>query len=70
MPGWPGGCRVVRPTAEVRILQAADPGRPVVRYVPETKRANDELGLRANVGLRDGIARTAAWHKGRLHSPA
>ncbi len=54
---------VVAPSAELRVLQAADPNRPVQRYVPETKRAGDELGLRVHIGLRDGIARTAAWHR-------
>ena len=46
----------VAPAAEMRILAVADPNRPVQRYVPETKRAQDELGLRVSIGLRDGIA--------------
>jgi dTDP-glucose 4,6-dehydratase len=54
---------VVAPAAQLRILQAADPSRPVLRYVPETRRAGDELGLRVEIGLRDGIGRTAAWHR-------
>ena len=54
---------VVAPLAELRVLQPADPSRPVLRYVPETKRAADELGLRVHVGLRDGISRTAAWQR-------
>ena len=53
----------VVPAAEVRVLQAADAFRPVARYVPDTKRAATELGLRVNIDLGDGIRRTAAWHK-------
>ncbi len=52
----------VAPLAELRILQAANSNRPALRYVPDTKRAYDELGLRVNIALRDGIGRTAAWH--------
>jgi dTDP-glucose 4,6-dehydratase len=59
---------VVAPSADLRVLQAGDPSRPVQRYVPETKRARDNLGLRVRIVLRDGIGRTAAWHYGRLHS--
>ena len=54
----------VAPSAELRILRAADPSLPMLRYVPETKRGYDELGLRVNIALQDGIGRTAAWHGG------
>ena len=57
---------VVAPAAELRILQAADPSRPATRYVPETKRAYNELGLGVQIGLGEGICRMAAWHKARL----
>ncbi|MGO9109571.1 MAG: NAD-dependent epimerase/dehydratase family protein [Thermoguttaceae bacterium] len=52
---------VVAPATELRVLQAADPSKPSLRYVPDTKRAHDDLGLRVNIGLREGIGRTAAW---------
>ena len=37
------------------------PGTPVQRYVPSTARARDELGLLAEIPLRDAIRRTHAW---------
>ncbi len=55
----------VAPSAELRVVGVADPNRPAQRYVPDTKRAQDELGLRVRIGLPEGIARTAAWHSGR-----
>ena len=33
------------------------------RYVPSTKRARDELGLRESFNLREIVQRTAAWHR-------
>jgi nucleoside-diphosphate-sugar epimerase len=43
-------------------------GAPVHRYVPATARAREELGLRAEVGLREGIRRTHAWFSGNITS--
>ena len=47
--------------AGVHITSAATPGAAVHRYVPDTTRAREELGLRVEVPLRDAICRTHAW---------
>jgi dTDP-glucose 4,6-dehydratase len=54
------GCFDPRP--EVRILQTPVPGRPAERYVPSTRRAQEELGLRQAIGLQQSIRRTIAFH--------
>lgn len=52
---------VATPPVRVEVLGRAEPGRPAERYVPSVRRARDELGLAAHVGLEDAIARTARW---------
>jgi nucleoside-diphosphate-sugar epimerase len=49
------------PEAMVNIASAPTPGAPVHRYVPSTRRAEEELGLRAEVPLREAICRTHTW---------
>ena len=46
---------------EVRIASAPKPGTPIQRYVPSTARARSELGLSAEIPLRDAIRRTHRW---------
>jgi len=46
------------------IAATPTPGAPVHRYVPCTARAREELGLRAEVPLREAIRRTHAWFAG------
>lgn len=50
----------IAPAAELRIAGAPS-GAPAARYVPSTRRAREELGLRERIGLRDAIVRTADW---------
>jgi nucleoside-diphosphate-sugar epimerase len=52
---------VAPPKVEVRIASAPKPGAPVHRYVPSTARARAELGLHAEVPLREAIRRTYNW---------
>jgi dTDP-glucose 4,6-dehydratase len=49
------------PAVDVNIGSTATPGVPVHRYVPSTERARKELGLRAEVPLREAIRRTHDW---------
>jgi dTDP-glucose 4,6-dehydratase len=51
--------------AGIEVAGAAAPGAAPLRYVPDTARAERELGLRAAVGLPDGIRRTFDWHRAR-----
>ena len=50
------------PAVDVKIAAAPQPGVAVHRYVPSTARAQEELGLRAEVPLREAIRRTHAWY--------
>jgi dTDP-glucose 4,6-dehydratase len=52
---------VLAPKAGVTISSTPKPGVAVHRYVPSTARADEELGLRATVSLREAIRRTHAW---------
>lgn len=46
----------------VSIAQTPVPGRTPSRYVPDTRRAQTELGLQENFSLFEAIRRTARWH--------
>jgi len=56
------------PVIDVNITSTATAGAPVHRYVPCTARARRELGLRAEVPLREAICRTHAWFYGDTFS--
>ncbi len=53
--------RVIDPALRVDVAQRPTSGVLPQRYVPDTSRAAEELGLAAAVTLEDGIRRTAAW---------
>lgn len=46
---------------EVRVCTAATPGLRAECYVPSTRRAREELGLRQTVGLADALRDTLGW---------
>ena len=43
-------------------------GVPATRYVPDTSRTQNELGLRAQVSLEESLLRTMEWHRARAVS--
>lgn len=51
------------PNLNIKIAKTSTLGQPRVAYVPETKRAETELGLRVHIPLADAIRRTLAWHR-------
>ncbi|MGB6973072.1 MAG: NAD-dependent epimerase/dehydratase family protein [Terracidiphilus sp.] len=53
----------VNPKCTVEIARASEPDRPRQQYVPSVEKAERMLGLRAWIGLREAIRRTAAWHR-------
>jgi nucleoside-diphosphate-sugar epimerase len=53
------------PSTPVQILGSPVPDSPAARYVPSTRRAQTELGLRFSVSLRDAIQRTVNWNRSR-----
>jgi nucleoside-diphosphate-sugar epimerase len=55
--------RVLPGNVPVTIAQKPNPDAAPQHYVPDTGRAERELGLREWVGLEDAIRRTAQWHK-------
>ncbi|MEI9974824.1 MAG: NAD-dependent epimerase/dehydratase family protein [Ignavibacteriota bacterium] len=58
-------CRVVEsvsPETEVHIAGTSVPGAPASRYVPDTRRAAQVLGLQSWIPLEEGIRRTYDWH--------
>ena len=55
--------RALPGVAPVEIAQKPVPDQPAARYIPETARAEKELGLREWVPLDEAIRRTVRWHK-------
>jgi dTDP-glucose 4,6-dehydratase len=49
--------------AEVRIARPATSGQPRQVYVPQTRRAREELGLDLCIPLDEAIRRTGLWHR-------
>ena len=49
----------------VQVTGASRLGTPPSRYVPSTRRAQDELGLTESVHLDEALRRSLAWHRER-----
>jgi len=56
----------VAPDARIQIARQPVPGAPPARYVPDTRRAETELGLRVWIPLEEGIRRTCEWRRQAL----
>jgi dTDP-glucose 4,6-dehydratase len=48
----------------VRVAGTPRQDVPAERYIPDTARARNELGLEQHISLQQGIRRTADWHRG------
>ena len=53
--------RLAGSESEVRILSPHDPGKAAERYVPDVRKAAQELGLQAWTSLDEAILRTLQW---------
>jgi dTDP-glucose 4,6-dehydratase len=55
--------KLVAPDGGVEVAGTPIPGTPAPRYVPCTRRAETELGLRGWIPVEQGITRTLEWHR-------
>ena len=51
------------PARSVTIDKKPVSGAAAQRYIPSTKRAQEELGLQTKIKLKDSIQRTISWHQ-------
>lgn len=52
------------PTLKVEVALKAVDGAPRLKYVPDVRKVEAQLGLRQTIGLREAIRRTANWYRG------
>lgn len=48
---------------QISTAQKQTAGKPASRYIPNTKRAEQELGLRKRISLENAIRKTAEWNR-------
>jgi dTDP-glucose 4,6-dehydratase len=53
--------RLLAPANRVCVMQAPNSVVSAERYVPDTRRAREELGLAERISLEEAVLRTAAW---------
>ncbi len=53
--------KTINPKIAVHLARSPEPGKIPERYVPLTRRAREELGLKETVSLEESIRRTAQW---------
>ena len=53
--------KTINPQIAVHLARNPEPGKIPERYVPMTRRAREELGLKETVSLEEAIRRTAEW---------
>lgn len=56
--------RATEANAGIEIARKPISEAPAQRYVPATRRAEDDLGLRVLISVEDGIRRTSDWYRG------
>lgn len=54
---------LVDPSIPVHVVRTAEGNAFPERYLPDTSRAENELGLRTMIQLPDALERTARWHE-------
>jgi nucleoside-diphosphate-sugar epimerase len=57
-----------QPARNVIVDKEPVSGTAVQRYIPDTRRAQEELGLRTRINLKNSIQRTISWHQNTNHS--
>jgi len=56
----------VTPGLAIEVARPPQPEALPHRYIPDTKKACEDLGLAEWINLREAIRRTAAWHRGTI----
>ena len=56
--------RATDANAGIEIAGKPISGAPSLRYVPATRRAEENLGLRELISVEEGIRRTSDWYRG------